>query len=73
MQEIFINKNNGSSYDTWVKMGGIELNQQNELDSLYHNSYPGYKISEFDITDHTLTYKQTLKPLEVRFIEFRLS
>ena len=69
IRESYINQNAGSSYDTWIHMGGIELTRQEDLDYLYHHSNPGCVLRETTVESGTLTYAQTLEPLEIRLVE----
>lgn len=49
IREIFVNRDCGSSYDAWLRMGGLELNDQRDLDYLYQASQPG-RILRFEET-----------------------
>ena len=71
ISETYVNRQQGSCFDTWVRMGGAEIQDTAEIDFLYHNSYPGrYKHSE-KITKNVLDYQQELEPFEIRLVEFK--
>lgn len=69
IRETFVNQEYGSSYDTWVRMGGVELFSPEDIDTLYHLSQPGCEIYYENITDGELNFSRTLAPLEVRLVE----
>ena len=69
IREVFVNREYGSSYDAWLRMGGLELTRQSDLEYLYQVSQPGRFLREENVTAGELTYSQTLEPLEVRLVE----
>lgn len=69
VREIFVNRDCGSSYDAWLRMGGLELSDQRDLDYLYQVSQPGRTLRIEETASGTFTYLQALAPLEVRLVE----
>lgn len=70
--EIIINRKHGSSFDQWLKMGGLEPRSDTEIDYLKQTSLPGHcrSIKAAD-ENGMLRLTVTLDLLEVRFIEFQ--
>lgn len=66
--ETTINRNSGSSFDTWVAMGALELNRQDELDNLSLRSVPAINKYIARAENGTLSLDAMLKLLEVRLI-----
>lgn len=69
VREIFVNRDCGSSYDAWLRMGGLELSDQRDLDYLCQVSQPGRTLRMEETASGTFTYLQALAPLEVRLVE----
>lgn len=67
--ESFVNQKAGSSFDTWVELGAPEDLTPYDVEYLKAASFPGRKLSETEVTEHSLTYSQTLEPLEVRLVQ----
>lgn len=70
LRETFVNREHGSSYDTWVRMGGMELERKADLDILLDRSQPGIRVSQISGRNGNITYTAVLEPLEVRLVEF---
>lgn len=68
VKEFFVNRNNGSSFDTWVRMGA-EFMTKDELEYLHANSLEGLYIHTEEILGGHLTIFSVLEPLEVRLVE----
>lgn len=68
LSEYILNKEYGSAFDEWVRMGGLPLNSQEEIDILQGRSMPGLIKQEKIITNETLYYTAGLSPFEVRLI-----
>ncbi|MCM8709958.1 helix-turn-helix domain-containing protein [Clostridium sp. SYSU_GA19001] len=71
IKETFINRNNGSSFDSWVQMGGQPLTSNEELEILKSHSQPGMYIHKENIKSGYLDLQITLEPLEIRLIEIK--
>lgn len=67
--ETFVNRESGSSFDKWVELGAPEELTPYDVEYLKAASFPGRKHSEHTVTEHTLSYKQVLEPLEVRLVQ----
>lgn len=69
--ETYVNRQQGSCYDTWIQMGALEPETPAEINYLKQQSQPGIYLSETEVVDGSLIYGQTLEPFEVRLIEFK--
>lgn len=72
-KEIFlINREHGSSYDLWMKMGAPEMITDQQYEYLDSMSKPGYQYEKFYVrgSDHLLL-SASLEPHEVRMICIR--
>lgn len=65
LKEYFINRNNGSLFDEWLKMGAVDLDSE-ELKFLEGASVPGMHKELLLIEKNSLKYKAVLEPLEIR-------
>lgn len=70
VRETFVNRSHGSSYDTWVDMGGMEPKNSDDLDLLARNSLPGRHLFRLSVRDGSASYSCRMEPLEVRLVEF---
>ena len=65
IREYFVNRDFGSAFDIWVKMGALPLNPQDT--QLYKGlCVPGFHMERRLTVDHTLNYSARLEPLEIR-------
>lgn len=70
IREYFVNREHGSAYDLWIKMGGVPLDPH-DTDLLRGLCVPGYH-KEFRLVEkNQLSYAATLDPLEIRFTEIK--
>ena len=69
VSESFVNQKAGSSFDTWVEIGAPEDLTPYDIEHLKAASFPGRRITEENVSDRTLIYKQILEPLEVRLVQ----
>lgn len=72
VKSLTVNREHGSSYDAWTKMGSKTKLNSRELDSLIELSKPKVNLVYETITHNSLTIKAELSPLEVRLIEVQL-
>ncbi len=72
VKEFYINREHGSSYDTWVRMGAETLNQE-DLSLLQAASAEGLYIHSEEIMDGHLTISSMLEPLEVRLVQIEIA
>ena len=66
-----INRRSGSSFDLWLRMGGLELEDSAELQTLRMHAAPQITKYRVSTQDHTLELNAMLEMLEVRLIEVR--
>lgn len=72
IRETVVNKNQGSSYDAWAKMGSKTTLRNDEIDLLKEISKPGVSIYQDVISDGHLNLSIEMEPLEVRMIEIMM-
>lgn len=70
IQETYVNRKSGSSYDKWVEMGALPLDAD-EVHTLQALSTPLVNKYMVTVTDHTLHYSVVLEPLEIRLVQIR--
>lgn len=70
IREYFVNRDYGSAYDIWVKMGGVPLDPH-DTDLLRGLCVPGYHKELRLVEKEQMTYAPVLEPLEIRFTEIR--
>lgn len=68
VREYFVNRDHGSAFDLWVKMGAMPLSP-NDIDTYRNSCVPGFHSEFLDCTQGRLTYSPALEPLEIRFAE----
>lgn len=66
--EHILNRDHGSAFDEWMRMGGLPLVTQEEIDVLQGRSMPKLIKQEKIITNESMYYTASLLPLEVRLI-----
>ncbi|PXV84896.1 beta-xylosidase [Lachnotalea glycerini] len=71
IKEFFVNRNYGSSFDNWVRMGAESLNEE-DLALLKATSSEGLYIHNEEILGGHLTITSVLEPLEVRMLEIEI-
>ncbi len=72
MTEQYVNRNSGSVFDQWLKMGGKELRTEEELDTLRSLSVPMLIRSLPEISQGRLNYHTVMEPHEIRLIRLEL-
>jgi xylan 1,4-beta-xylosidase len=68
LTEHILNREHGSAFDEWVRMGGLPLVTQEEIDILRGRSIPKLMKQEKIIANESLYYTASLMPFEVRLI-----
>jgi len=68
VREIILNRHNGSSFDQWLTMGGLELDQPQEYETLAARSQPARNKYKATSRRHTLELDAMLEMLEVRLL-----
>jgi len=69
IREHVINKDSGSSFDAWTRMGSPTLENAEDYRLLKDASSPALYLRREKVTDGCLSYSAELKPLEVRLVE----
>lgn len=72
VKKFVINRDSGSCFDTFVKMGDVELKYDDELEYLKKSAGYAISLEEKHVENGSFTLEETLLPLEVRLIEIRL-
>ncbi|MDD6155619.1 MAG: helix-turn-helix domain-containing protein [Lachnospiraceae bacterium] len=68
VKEYSINRNYGSTFDTWVEFGCIDPEDESEISYLVNRSLPRLHKYTTSVTDNILSLDVILKVLEVRLI-----
>lgn len=67
LEKEWVNRENGSAFDTWMEMGAPENLSNDVLNSLKGLSKPGYFTKEI-ISSYSYELETTLKPHEIQLI-----
>ncbi len=70
IKEYFVNREHGSAYDIWLKMGAVPLDTH-DTDLMRGLCVPGYHKEYRLVEKNSLTYAPLLEPLEIRFAEIK--
>lgn len=70
IREYFVNREHGSAYDLWIKMGSVPLDPH-DTELLRGLCAPGYHKELRLVEKNQLTYQTLLEPLEIRFTEIK--
>ncbi len=65
VREYFVNRDYGSAFDLWLKMGALPLNPA-DTDLLQGLCVPGFHMERRLTNKNILTYTAVLEPLEIR-------
>jgi beta-xylosidase len=68
LTEHIVNREHGSAFDEWVRMGALPLSTEEEINTLKGHSLPKITKSNIEATDNSLNYYAELKPHEIRLI-----
>ncbi len=68
LKERWVNRNSGSCFDQWVKMGAMPLGSD-EMETLKALSEPQCHMKKISIEEHHYNLHAVLEPLEIRLIE----
>lgn len=71
IKEYFVNREYGSAYDIWLKMGAVPLDPH-DTELMSGLCVPGYHKEYRLVEKNTLAYAPLLEPLEIRFAEIKL-
>lgn len=69
--EQIVNREYGSAFDEWVRMGGFPLMTEEEVNILKGHSMPKIIKSCLQVTDSNLHYTAKLKPHEIRLVQIK--
>ncbi len=72
VKELYVNQNQGSSYDAWARMGAQPFTSAEDIEILKQISQPGLFLHHETIEDGALILRAEMEPLEVRLIELIL-
>jgi xylan 1,4-beta-xylosidase len=71
LTEYVVNRENGSAFDEWVRMGAIPLTREEEINTLKGRSMPKISKTYFEVNNKRINYYAKLEPHEIRLIEIR--
>jgi Beta-xylosidase len=71
LTETIINKKYGSSFDKWLELGGLPLENLQDIEYLKSASLPRIQKKIVSPENNILTITAELEPLEVRLIEIK--
>lgn len=69
--EHIVNRQNGSAFDEWVRMGANPLTTEEEINTLKGRSMPKITKTTMNVTNKRINYYGKLEPHEIRMIEIR--
>lgn len=69
IRETVVNRKHGSAFDAWLRMGGVELDDAEELECLRMHAAPQITKYTAEAKMHALEFDAMLEMLEVRLIE----
>ena len=69
--EHIVNREHGSAFDEWVRMGALPLTTEEEIDILKGRSMPLINKSELVVEVGELNYYADLKPHEIRLVQIK--
>lgn len=69
--EHIVNRESGSAFDEWVRMGALPLNTEEEIITLKGRSIPKITKMNLGVRNQKLNYFATLEPHEIRLVEIR--
>ncbi len=68
LTEQIVNREYGSAFDEWVRMGGLPLRTEEEINILKGRSMPKLNKTGIEVTSNSINYYADLKPHEIRLI-----
>jgi xylan 1,4-beta-xylosidase len=68
LSEHIVNRDHGSAFDEWVRMGAMPLTNEEEIDVLKGRSMPLITKSMVEVSNNYLNYYTELKPHEIRLV-----
>lgn len=71
MTEHTVNRQYGSAFDEWVRMGALPLMTEEEINTLKGRSMPKITKANIEVSNNSINYYTKLDPHEIRLIEIR--
>ena len=68
LSEHIVNREHGSAFDEWVRMGAMPLITEEEINVLKGRSMPLITKSKLEVSNNYLNYYAELKPHEIRLV-----
>ena len=69
LTQLYVNRQNGSIYDSWVSAGALEPSSADDIAYLASSSHPGYHQQVLSANaEHQIVFDVTLQLLEVRLL-----
>ncbi len=69
--EHILNRQSGSAFDEWVRMGAIPLRTEEEITTLQGRSIPRISKTVINVNNKRINYYAKLEPHEIRLLEIR--
>ena len=71
LSEHVVNRQSGSAFDEWVRMGAVALQTEEEINTLKGRSMPKINKTHMEVNNKRINYYAKLEPHEIRLIEIR--
>jgi xylan 1,4-beta-xylosidase len=71
LTEHVVNRENGSAFDEWVRMGAIPLMKEEEINTLKGRSMSKISKTYIEVNNKRINYYAKLEPHEIRLIEIK--
>ena len=71
LTEHMVNRDHGSAFDEWVRMGAVPLSTEEEIRILKGRSMPKLNKTRIEVNNRRINYYAELEPHEIRLIEIR--
>jgi xylan 1,4-beta-xylosidase len=71
LTEHIVNRDIGSAFDEWVRMGALPLTSPEETQSLKGRSMPKISKTKIELTNKRMNYYVKLEPHEIRLLEIK--
>jgi xylan 1,4-beta-xylosidase len=68
LTEHIVNREHGSAFDEWVRMGAIPLTTEEEVNTLNGHSMPQITKMNIEVNSNYINYFAELKPHEIRLV-----
>jgi beta-xylosidase len=71
LTEHVVNRQSGSAFDEWVRMGAVPLTTEEEINTLKGRSMPKINKTNIEVSNRRINYYSKLEPHEIRIVEIR--